>query len=157
MPTPLQRDSKIAVRNSQRKTRVDVVTLQAFAEHALAQSLRIGSGTNLLRQILILLISDHRMASLHRRFMNKSGSTDVITFQHGEIFISVPTAKRQARQFGNSLVQEIQLYIAHGLLHLRGFDDRTKADARKMRMAERKILGSAPGFRPRGRRRKRLK
>lgn len=164
MPTPSQRDvlPRIAVRNLQRKIRVDTETLQAFAEHALAQSLRIGpavgrSAAPPLRQILVLLISDDRMARLHRRFLNKSGPTDVITFQHGEIFISVPTAKRQARQFGNLLIHEIRLYMAHGLLHLRGFDDQTKRDARKMRMAERKVLDSAPEFRPGAGRRKRLK
>ncbi|MBO0695039.1 MAG: rRNA maturation RNase YbeY, partial [Verrucomicrobia bacterium] len=93
-----------------------------------------------LRKIFVWLISDRRMASLHRKFMYQTGPTDVLTFQHGEIFISVEMAKRQAREFGNSTTNELRLYIVHGLLHLHGFDDRTKAEARKMHRAQEEIL-----------------
>jgi len=72
--------------------------------------------------------------------MHQTGPTDVLTFQHGEIFISVETAKKHARVFGNSLTSELCLYIAHGLLHLHGFDDRTQAAARKMKAMQKKIL-----------------
>jgi probable rRNA maturation factor len=75
--------------------------------------------------------------------MNEAGPTDVITFQHGEIFISADTAKRNARRFGNSLARELRLYVVHGLLHLRGFDDRDPAGARKMEGVQRKILTKA--------------
>ena len=81
------------------------------------------------------------MASLHRKFLNKPGPTDVITFQHGEIFISVPTAQRQAREFRTSLARELELYIVHGLLHLHGFDDQTEAEIKRMRAAESTVLG----------------
>lgn len=80
------------------------------------------------------------MSQLHRQFLNQNGTTDVITFQHGEIFISVPTAQRQARQFGTSTLREIQLYIVHGLLHLQGYDDRTSSQERRMRAAEARLL-----------------
>ena len=80
------------------------------------------------------------MASLHRQFLNQTGPTDVLTFQHGEIFISVETARRHARVFGNSLARELRLYIVHGLLHLHGFDDRERADTRKMERMQSQIL-----------------
>jgi len=96
-----------------------------------------------LSEIFIWLISDRRMALLHRKFLGQSGSTDVLTFQHGEIFISVDTARRHARAFGNSLVRELKLYIVHGLLHLHGFDDQTPAGARKMKTTQEKILRGA--------------
>ena len=82
------------------------------------------------------------MALLHRKFLGQSGPTDVLTFQHGEIFISVETARRHARAFGNSLLRELKLYIVHGLLHLHGFDDQTPSEAHKMKAAQEKILGS---------------
>ena len=72
--------------------------------------------------------------------MHQPGPTDVLTFQHGEIFISVETAKRHARAFGNSLTRELCLYIAHALLHLHGFDDRTSAAARKMEAMQNNIV-----------------
>lgn len=86
------------------------------------------------------------MSRLHREFLGKTGPTDVLTFQHGEIFISIETAKRHARAFGNSLLRELQLYIVHGLLHLNGFDDRTQPGARRMEELQAKILGEYDGI-----------
>ena len=72
--------------------------------------------------------------------MKERGPTDVITFQHGEIFIGVETAVRNARRFKNDLGSELQLYIVHGLLHLHGFDDEDETNTKRMRWAEKKIL-----------------
>jgi probable rRNA maturation factor len=83
------------------------------------------------------------MSALHGRFMNEAGPTDVISFQHGEIFISAEMAKRNARRFGNSLAHELRLYIVHGLLHLHGFDDRDAAGARAMAAQQQRILAKA--------------
>ena len=141
-----RRYPKIEVRNLQRKIPVDVVDLQKFAQKAAQLCFRMPTKkkTNLdeLREASVLFVSDRRMASLHRRFMNESGPTDVMTFQHGEIVISADTAFRNARRFGNPLNRELRLYIVHGLLHLHGFDDRDEASARKMRTAEEKILSN---------------
>jgi probable rRNA maturation factor len=135
---------KISVRNLQRKLSVDAVGLEKFARKAIELCLRVPhkkkAGLVQLPEISILIVSDSRMASLHRQFMNESGATDVITFQHGEIFISAETARRNARRFGNALTRELRLYVVHGLLHLHGFDDRDKASARKMEIVQRRIL-----------------
>jgi probable rRNA maturation factor len=137
----------ITVRNLQRKVVIDTARLQDFAERALMICCADSPGRRTvlcqLRQIFILLISDRRMGSLHRRFLNQPGSTDVITFDHGEIFVSAETACKNARRFNTSLLREIQLYIVHGLLHLNGFDDQTKANARKMAQRQQKILVAA--------------
>jgi probable rRNA maturation factor len=78
--------------------------------------------------------------------MNELGPTDVITFQHGEIFIGAETARRNARRFGNALAHELRLYLVHGLLHLHGFDDRDEERARKMEIVQRKILAEVSGL-----------
>src|SRR5262249_26439285 len=126
---------------------VDVGELETFAAGAVQRCLRLRKGkrTNLrkLHEIFIWLISDRRISRLHREFLGENGPTDVITFQHGEIFISVETARRYARKFGDSLMGEIKLDIVHGLLHLHGFDDRTAADARRMKTAQEEILSGA--------------
>jgi probable rRNA maturation factor len=138
---------KISVRNMQRKLSVDAVGLEKFARKAIELSLRVPhkkkTGLVQLPEISVLIVSDRRMASLHRQFMNESGATDVITFQHGEIFISAETARRNARRFGNALAHELRLYVVHGFLHLHGFDDRDKASARKMEIVQRRILADA--------------
>lgn len=138
---------QISVRNLQRKIAVNIVDLEVFARRAAALCLRLPgkkkTDLETVNQVAVLIVSDRQMASLHRRFMNEAGPTDVITFQHGEIFISADTAKRNARRFGNSLARELRLYVVHGLLHLRGFDDRDPAGARKMEGVQRKILTKA--------------
>jgi probable rRNA maturation factor len=138
---------RVRVRNLQRRIRVNVVALETFAAKAtrLCLQLHMQKSTEFtkLREIFVWLIADLRMSRLHRQFLEQTGPTDVLTFQHGEIFISVEMAKRHARMFGNSLVCELQLYIVHGLLHLHGFDDRAPAEARKMKRAQEQILRRA--------------
>ena len=93
-----------------------------------------------LPRVDVLLISDRRISRLHRQFQQIAGPTDVITFQHGEIFISAQTARRQATEFGTSTLGELKLYLLHGLLHLHGFDDKTEADKARMEQAQSRIL-----------------
>ena len=141
------RTPRISVRNLQRKVVIDTARLQDFAQRVLtilfARPPNRRPELGRLAEISILLISDRRMSSLHSRFLNKTGSTDVITFDHGEIFISVETARKHARQFRTSTLREIQLYIIHALLHLNGFEDRSKTGAQKMEGAQQKILAAA--------------
>jgi len=141
MRCPLPR---ISVRNLQRKIPVNVCELEAFAAGAAQRCLQLRkrkrSDLRKLREVFVWLVSDRRMALLHRQFLGKTGPTDVLTFQHGEIFISVETARRHARAFGNSLMRELKLYMIHGLLHLHGFDDQTSGEARKMGAAQEKVL-----------------
>jgi probable rRNA maturation factor len=134
----------INVRNLQRTVPVNVAALQKFAEQALPLCLCLQQGrrTELrnLSEISVLLISDRRMAALHSQFLGRPGPTDVITFEHGEIFISVAAAKRHARRFNNLFRRELELYILHGLLHLHGFDDRKEDDARTMAEVQERVL-----------------
>lgn len=138
---------QISVRNLQRKRSIDIAELEKFAANAVKRCLQLQKRrrTDLrkLRAIFVWLISDRRMSRLHRQFLGESGPTDVMTFHDGEIFISVETARRYAREFGTSLMGEIKLDIVHGLLHLHGFDDRTPADAKRMKNTQEKILRCA--------------
>ena len=137
----------VTVHNLQRKVVIDLVDLEHFARKAVQLCLRLPhkKKTELqqLPEVAVLIVSDRKIAGIHRLFMNESGPTDVITFQHGEIFISAEMARRNARRFGNSLAHELRLYVVHGLLHLHGFDDQEKAGARKMEAVQRKILVKA--------------
>src|SRR5437879_1813102 len=124
-----QSPPRISVRNLQRKISANVGELENFAAAAVQRCLQLRKGKRSdlrkSREVFIWLISDRQMALLHRKFLGKTGPTDVLTFQHGEILISVETARRHARAFGNSLNRELKLYIVHGLLHLHGFNDQT--------------------------------
>ena len=132
--------------NRQRVVPIKLAALQDFAQRALPRCLKLAgrkSGVlSGLRELSVILVSDRRMAELHRRFFQEPGPTDVITFQHGEIVISTETARSQARRFGTSLEHELRLYIAHGLLHLGGFDDKTPAGAKEMKRIQEKLAVS---------------
>ena len=135
----------ITIRNGQRNVRVDIAGLTELAQAALGECLKLArsktSTLTKLHHVSVLLVSDRRISQLHRQFLQQRGPTDILTFEHGEILISAPTAKRNAGRFGNSLRRELCLYIIHGLLHLHGFDDRTRRDAREMERTQDRILG----------------
>lgn len=135
---------EISVRNRQRKIALDRAALERFARRALPLCARErGHGLTSLEEIAVLLISDRKISALHHRFMQVEGPTDVITFQHGEIFISVETAQRQADAHHTSLDHELRLYLVHGLLHLHGFDDCVPAGRRRMQAVQEKIVLTA--------------
>ena len=137
-----QATKPIVLQNAQRRVRFDLCRLSEFAEEAWAvcDSADGGSVKWPATPISVVIVSDAKMSALHWKFMSVRGPTDVITFRHGEIIISAETARRQARQFGTDLMHELQLYLVHGLLHLRGFDDRRPADAQRMARRQEQIL-----------------
>jgi len=92
------------------------------------------------RKVVIALVDDEKMAELHKRFLDKDGPTDVLSFPHGEIVVSADTALREAQARNIPPVQELVLYVVHGALHLAGYDDRTPKKRALMRAAERRVL-----------------
>lgn len=82
--------------------------------------------------IAVALVTDDRMRILHRDFMSIDEPTDIMTFPAelpgaggGDIVISVDRAAEQGPEHGNSAGRETLYLIAHGLLHLCGWDDAT--------------------------------
>jgi len=94
-------------------------------------------------EISLVLVSDRRIAELHGQFMDDPAPTDVITFLHGEIVLSVETAHREARARSLPVPQEVARYAVHGLLHLAGWTDKSPVEARAMRAEQEKILRRA--------------
>jgi probable rRNA maturation factor len=96
------------------------------------------------------LVADPEITRLNEHFLSHAGPTDVITFDHrnpadrlelhGEIFIGVEVAARQARRFRTSVENEIARYLIHGLLHLLGEDDRSPKARRQMKRRENRLL-----------------
>ncbi len=138
---------RILVKNSQRALFIRLPELQRFAEAALDEAWRslgtLRERLSGIEEINVILVSDRRIAALHRRFMNIAGPTDVITFQHGEIFISVETAVSHAAEYTTTPADEIRLYIAHGILHLSGLDDTTSRTAKRMAKVQARIFKAA--------------
>jgi probable rRNA maturation factor len=86
------------------------------------------------------LVSDEVIAQVHADFMSDPTPTDVITFHHGEVVISLDTAARQAAENGEPYEREVTRYIVHGLLHLAGWDDREEQERKAMHEVQERIL-----------------
>lgn len=115
-------------------------------------------------EISVRILDDAAIADLHDRWLGVQGPTDVITFDlgspdgpglHGDIAVSVETARRLAAEVGWDVRHELAYYAVHGLLHLAGEDDIAADDRRRMRASERRLLAAVglPSPPPRRRRR----
>ena len=130
----------IALFNRQRKKRINLLEYRAFVEAAIVQVTKLKTPAALPEEINVIFVSDARIAAIHRQYMSVEGPTDVITFGHGEIVISVETAERQAKTFASSFDHELRLYCVHGLLHLAGFDDLTNNGFKRMAELQERIV-----------------
>jgi probable rRNA maturation factor len=104
-------------------------------------------------ELSLVFVDDPIIKKLNRQFLARKVPTDVLAFDlsparspspkkhfSGEIIISTDTARRNARIFQTSFQYEMTLYMAHGILHLLGFDDTTARKAGCMRRQEARLL-----------------
>lgn len=109
-------------------------------------------------ELSILLTNDHIIRRINREFRDKDKPTDVLSFpQHefarpmvpkhsielavlGDIVISLETAERQAQGRKRSVADEVRFLLAHGLLHLVGYDHMTPKDKTAMTARTRALV-----------------
>ncbi len=100
-------------------------------------------------EIEVAFIDEPSIQRLHYDYLQDPSSTDIITFdlglspeqiRLGALYICPEVAERHASKFKTSTQKEAQRLIAHGILHLLGYDDHSPADRRRMRRREKKIL-----------------
>jgi probable rRNA maturation factor len=110
----------------------------------------------------VTLVSNQKIFSLNKRWRQKAKATDVLSFslavedddalafalnfsdlpiELGEVVISAPRARTQARDYGHSLERELCFLFVHGLLHVLGFDHETKRDEKEMFGRQDEVLG----------------
>jgi probable rRNA maturation factor len=98
-----------------------------------------------LQAVSVLLCGDARMRRLNRIHRGKDAPTDVLSFPSvvagflGDVVVDVPLAARQARVLGHGTARELQVLLAHGLLHLRGYDHETD-DGQMFAQQSREVL-----------------
>lgn len=97
-------------------------------------------------ELSVAVVRDGEIRALNRRWRRKDEPTDVLSFPQeppllGDVVISVDTARRQARVWRRTLGQELELYLAHGVLHLLGHDHHRPAARRAMAREEGRLLG----------------
>jgi probable rRNA maturation factor len=97
-------------------------------------------------ELSVVLLTDGRIRTLNRSWRGKDRATDVLSFPIsepagsgsllGDVIISLDTATRRARADGRRVGEELDRYLAHGLLHLLGYDHERAEDARVMAAQE---------------------
>lgn len=96
-------------------------------------------------QLSIAVVSDKEIRQANRRYRGKDAPTDVLSFRYeehlGEVLLSAPRIRAQAKEYGNSITEEAMFLLVHGILHIFGWDhERSAKEAREMRALEEKIL-----------------
>jgi probable rRNA maturation factor len=162
----------LSVRNRQRVRRVNTLLLRRIALHVLEEQLRVSDfelaihlaaasemakvNWNFLQHegSTDVITFDHSksVAADVRRLSNQNRSSSkraepphVVSYQglHGELFICLDDAVKQAREFRTSWQSELIRYVIHGLLHLCGHDDLKPAARRQMKREENRLLREA--------------
>lgn len=106
-------------------------------------------------ELSILLCDDATIRELNRRYRNKDEATDVLSFPMqegqgaavhpgllGDVVISLPTATRQAAENDRPIIEEVTLLLAHGLLHLLGYDHAIPREERVMKARTEDLLAA---------------
>ncbi|MDH5597175.1 MAG: rRNA maturation RNase YbeY [Candidatus Peregrinibacteria bacterium] len=112
----------------------------------LEAQIEVGAG-----DLNIIFVNDQYIQELNKAYRDKDKPTDVLSFAYseagliGEVYISVATAERQAKERGHALVDELNKLIVHGILHVHGFDHEEDEDYRKMFAIEKEVLGKIAG------------
>ena len=110
-------------------------------------------------QLSVAVTTDAEIHALNRQYADEDKPTDVLSFSQeegesfvappdeprhlGDVIISLETAERQASEAGHDLDAEMAHLLAHGILHLLGYDHIEAADEREMRDRERAVLAKA--------------
>ncbi len=123
-------------------------TWSAALPNAEALALEAAEAATAEGGLAILLTDDDTVADLNLRFRGKSGPTNVLSFPApenreghlGDIALAYGVCAREAAEQGKSLAHHLQHLVAHGVLHLVGYDHQTETEAAEMEALERRIL-----------------
>jgi len=99
----------------------------------------------------VVFVNDKYIRALNKAYRGKDKPTDVLSFNYGsekligEVYVSLETAERQAKERKHSLSNELIRLIVHGILHIHGYDHEEDEDYKKMFAVEKKVLGEMVG------------
>jgi len=93
--------------------------------------------------INVVFCSDQHLLGINKEYLNHDYYTDIITFNYceaklisGDLFISIDRIKDNSKNNKLLFVNELHRVIIHGVLHLCGFNDKTKAEKKEIRQME---------------------
>ncbi len=98
--------------------------------------------------VVVLLTGDETIAELNAQFRGKVGPTNVLSFPAaesarphlGDVAVSFGVTSREAAEQAKTLADHLSHLVAHGVLHLVGYDHEDEAEAEAMEALERRVL-----------------
>jgi probable rRNA maturation factor len=112
--------------NNLTKEKIDFEFLEKFAKK-IFKLVKLN-----ISELSVAIVDDKKMIALNTQHKKHNYTTDVLTFNYGEVIICLNQAKRQAKELKHSLKEELGVLLLHGILHLKGYKDETKKDYNKM-------------------------
>jgi rRNA maturation RNase YbeY len=96
-----------------------------------------------ISELSFIFCTDAFLYSINVDYLNHSTYTDIITFDNGgdgslegEIYISIPRVRENAKSFDKTFDDELHRVMIHGILHLLGYSDKTPRQKAIMRKKE---------------------
>lgn len=104
----------------------------------------------IIQDLNYIFLDDEGLLKINMEYLNHDTYTDIITFDNSEakgkiesdIFISLERVQANAKKFNTTFENELYRVLAHGLLHLCGYNDKKKTDVELMRKKEEEALTS---------------
>ena len=97
----------------------------------------------LIHDLVFLFVSDQELLAMNKKFLKHNHFTDVITFGEleddkisGNIAISVDRVLDNSKTYGVRFDEELKRVMVHGLLHIVGYNDKTKKEKLTMSQKE---------------------
>lgn len=144
MPSRREQPLLLEILDEQDELAVDLKQVRTLCERILDDA-NVKSG-----KINVVLVNSDTIQQFNRDFLQHDYPTDVITFPsefqqskgflEGEVLVCTEIAKDRAEEFGWTAVEELLLYVVHGMLHLVGYDDATPEQQENIQAKERHYL-----------------
>ena len=128
-----------------------MIQFEVEIKYSLKEKRRIKEWLNLvafkegskIQNLNFLIVGDKRMIHFNKTYLNHDYSTDIITFDNsenkkisGDIVISIERVKENSKRYKVKLEDELRRVMAHGLLHLLGYDDKNEKEKKRIRKKE---------------------
>jgi len=137
---------KNTIENIHPRLKVKKKMIQLLVKNILTSE-KVDSGVD------VIFVDDKFMRQLNKKFTKRNRTTDVLSFgmrggepeaieypSLGDIYVSLDRAKTQAEEYGIGFEEEVERLVAHGLLHLLGYDHKGKNEESIMREKEEMYL-----------------
>jgi probable rRNA maturation factor len=126
---------------NQKEFKIDVKPFSAYIR-------KLGQAVEVMDGLLnVVFVNDKYIRALNKAYRGKDKPTDVLSFSYGpdeligEVYVSVETAGRQAKDYKHPLSDELIRLIVHGILHIHGYDHEEDEDYKEMLAVEKGVLG----------------